>query len=78
MKIYDELDVYVDLGDATVRAGTLGASFAGGRNLGSAWFVYSDKCFKTPGSYALSRTFLERNRAYIRAQIARSSLPSKI
>lgn len=54
MKLYDALDVYVQLGAETVKAGTLGASFAGGRTLGGSWFTYDPAYFSTPGSYELS------------------------
>ncbi|MBC9945130.1 type II toxin-antitoxin system HipA family toxin [Leucobacter sp. cx-328] len=54
MKLFDELDVYVEVGGLTVRAGRLGASFVGGRSLGGSWFTYDQDYFSVAGAYELS------------------------
>lgn len=53
MKLFNSLEVYVEIEDRSVRAGVLSASFGGGRNLGSTTFVYDRDYFRTPGAYEL-------------------------
>ena len=53
MKLYDALEVYVDIAGKSVKAGTVTASFGWGRNLAGTSFVYDREYFRTPGAYEL-------------------------
>lgn len=53
MKLYDSLEVYVDIAGAPVKAGVVAASFAWGRNLAGSSFMYDRGYFSTPGAYEL-------------------------
>lgn len=59
MKLYDALDVYVEIAGAPVRAGQLIASFSGGRFLGGSRFSYDPEYFQTQGAYELDPKLLK-------------------
>lgn len=54
MKLHDSLSVYVELDGRTMRAGELGASFLGGRQIGGSWFRYEQGYVDAVGAYPLS------------------------
>lgn len=54
MRLPNTLAVYVQLGKQTHRAGELGGSFVGGRDLGGSWFRYDPAYLNVDGAYPLS------------------------
>jgi serine/threonine-protein kinase HipA len=53
MILHNSLEVHLEIDGETVQAGTLGATFSGGRTLGGSWFEYDRAYFTSPGAYEL-------------------------
>lgn len=70
MKFHDTLEVYVEVCSQesepqTLRAGTLGASFLGGRVLAGTWFEYSPSYLNSHSAYSLDPALpLTKGRIY--------------